>query len=331
LSKLVPSLTVAIPTCNGEAHLGETLLSILDQQDAPFDLLVCDDRSDDGTVELVRALAGDRARLAINDQRLGLARNWNRCAELCRTPLIAIVHQDDVLGPGNLADHLRALSSDPAIGLVCSGSTVIDEEGRPVPASVVDPGGLGPADRIFSPGELAESMALGNPLRCSAVSIRVEAHRAAGGFDPAFRYVVDWDLWLRVSRGWKVAWLARPTVKVRWHGLSETHRFTTGRVDLDENHRMLETLFREDLAAHPRRDVLRQQANRRLSRAFLNRAHVALKHGQTDLARKCLGEAVRLSPVVLGTIARDPRLGLEMAALSLSPGLAGRWFAREPS
>ena len=105
-------------------------------------------------------------------------------------------------------------------------------------------------------------MAVGNPLRCSAVSIRVEAHRAVRGFDPSFRYVVDWDFWLRVSRSWKVAWLARPTVKVRWHGKSETHRFKTGRADLDENRRMLEALFREDLAAHPQRDRLRRQANR---------------------------------------------------------------------
>jgi glycosyltransferase involved in cell wall biosynthesis len=331
LSDLVPHLTVAIPTCNGGAHLDETLRSILDQQDAPFDLLVCDDRSDDGTVDLVRARAGDRARIAINDVRLGLARNWNRCVELCRTPLIAIVHQDDVLCSEHLADHICTFLSDSSIGLVCSGSTVIDEEGRPVPPSVVDPGGLGPVDRIFLPGELAGSMALGNPLRCSAVTISVEAHRAAGGFDRSLRYVVDWDLWLRVSRGWKVSWLARPTVKVRWHGRSETHRFTSGRVDLDENCRMLETLIREDLAAHPRRDSLRRLANRRLGRAFLNRAHAALKQGQTDLARQCLGEAVRLSPGILGTIVCDPRLGLEMAALSLSPRLAGRWFARGPS
>jgi glycosyltransferase involved in cell wall biosynthesis len=331
LSDLVPDLTVAIPTCNGESHLDETLRSILGQEDAPFDLLVCDDRSDDGTVDLVRARAGDRARIAINDVRLGLARNWNRCVELCRTPLIAIVHQDDVLCPDHLASHVRVFSSDPAIGLVCSGSTVIDEEGRPLLPTVVDPGGLGPADRVFAPGELAESMVAGNPLRCSAVSIRVEAHRAAGGFDPALRYVVDWDFWLRLSRSWKVDWLARPTVKVRWHGRSETHRFATGRVDLDENRRMLETLFREDLAAHPRRDALRRRANRRLGRAFLNRAHIALRQGRTELARQCLREAVRLSPGILGTIARDPRLGLEMTALCLSPGLAGRWFACERS
>ena len=54
-----PLLTVAIPTCNGSVHLAETIHSILHQECGPFDLLVCDDRSDDETVPLVRALTGD--------------------------------------------------------------------------------------------------------------------------------------------------------------------------------------------------------------------------------------------------------------------------------
>ena len=64
------------------------------------------------------------------------------------------------------------------------------------------------------------------------------------------RYVVDWDCWLRLSRKWPVAWLARPTVQVRWHPASETHRFKTGLADLDETARMLETLFGLDLKDH---------------------------------------------------------------------------------
>jgi glycosyltransferase involved in cell wall biosynthesis len=331
LSEPAPSLTVAIPTCNGASFLAETLRSILAQEDAPFDLLICDDRSDDGTVERVRALAGDRARISINAERLGLARNWNRCVDLCRTPQIAIIHQDDILCPGHLAAHVREFASDPSIGLVASGSTVIDEEGRTLRASVVDPGGLGPTDRVFGPGELAGSMAEGNPLRCSAVSMRAEAHRASGGFDPSFRYVVDWDFWLRISRTWNVAWLTAPTVKVRWHGQSETHRFATGRLDLDESRQILDTLFRDDLACGPGQAALRRGANRRLARAFLNRSHEALKNHQPDLARECLGDAVRISPGILGVIARDPRLAIEMATLRLYPGLAGRWFGRKPS
>ena len=74
-----------------------------------------------------------------------------------------------------------------------------------------------------------------------------------GGFDPRLGYVVDWDAWLRISRQWRVAWLARPTVQVRWHYESETHRFKTGLTDLDETEQMLTTLFEIDLKDHDQR------------------------------------------------------------------------------
>jgi hypothetical protein len=31
----------------------------------------------------------------------------------------------------------------------------------------------------------------------------------------------------------------------------------------------------------------------------------------------------------MGSILRDPRLGIQMAALAVAPRLAGRWFSRE--
>jgi GT2 family glycosyltransferase len=328
LANSAPPLTVAIPTCNGTAHLAATLESILTQGCDPFELVVSDDASDDGTVDLVRAHAADRARIIVNDRRLGLAGNWNQCVSLCRTPLIAIVHQDDLLLAGHLASHLRAFKSDSRIGLVCSASTVIDEQNREVQANVVERGGLDPIDRVFEPGEPVPLLAVGNPLRCSAVSIRVDAHREAGGFDPSYRYVLDWDFWLRVVRGWRMAWLATPTVAVRWHKESETHRFKTGREDLDETKRLLERLFADDRAAASLLGPMRRTADRRLARAYLNRSHDALLAGQIELARSCLGEALRLSPPVVGSIVRDPRLAVQMAALAASPRSAARWFSR---
>src|SRR3954471_3856314 len=92
-----PALTVAVPTYNGARHLGDALRGILAQEGVAFDLLVCDDRSDDETLEVVRSVAGDRARVSVSSERLGLAGNWNRCVALSRTPLVAVFHQDDLM------------------------------------------------------------------------------------------------------------------------------------------------------------------------------------------------------------------------------------------
>jgi GT2 family glycosyltransferase len=319
-------LTVAIPTYNGAAHLAEALRGVLAQQGVEFELVISDDRSEDGSLEVVRAIAGDRARAEMNPERLGLAGNWNRCVALSRAPLVAIFHQDDFMEPGHLAAHVRALRRDGAIGLVASASEVIDERGDPVPASVVDRGGLGPVSRVFPPGTLAAEMTRGNPLRCSAVTIRRAAFDDVGGFDPGLGYVLDWDFWLRVSRRWKVAWLARPTVRIRWHRASETHRFKIGITDLEESARVLDTLFSIDLKEQADADCLRVTAKRRLARAFLTRAHDALLAGRTDLARVALRRGLKLAPSQAATFLADPRLGVQMATLVLAPALAGRIF-----
>ncbi|HKI17365.1 MAG TPA: glycosyltransferase [Isosphaeraceae bacterium] len=324
-----PPLTVAIPTYNGAAHLALALRSIIDQDGVAFELIVSDDHSDDNTLDVVRAVAGDRARVDAHGERLGLAGNWNRCAALCRTPSLAIFHQDDVMKPGHLKAHAAALAADERLGLVASASEMIDERGGLVPPTVVDRGGLGPIDRTFEPRTLAAEMSLGNPLRCSAVTMRLAAFTDVGGFDPSYRYVLDWDFWLRVSRRWGVAWLATPTVQVRWHAASETHRLKTGTADLDETGQFLERLFAIDLQDRSDAARLRHAANLRLGRALLNRAYDALHAGDSELARDCLRRAVHRSRGVITTLLGDPRFGFQMAALAVAPRTAIRWFKRK--
>ncbi len=323
-----PRITVAIPTMNGARHLPEALRGVLVQDGVAFDLLICDDRSSDDTLAIVRSVAGDRARVVVNSERLGLAGNWNQCVRASQTPLVAVVHQDDRLRRGHLGLHLKAFDADPAVGLVASGSGVIDDAGAEVSATVVDRGGLGPSDRTFAAGAALPLLAPGNPLRCSAVSIRAAAHADVEGFDPTFGYVVDWDFWIRVARRWSLAWIAETTVDVRWHPSSETHRFKTGTADLDETERVYESLRRELTPDGKAVGEIDRVMRRRLSRAFLNRAHVALRGGDGALARLCLRRAIRIAPGILGVIAADPRLAAQMASVWAAPETAGRWWKK---
>ena len=333
----IPSMTVAVPTCNGARHLREALASIRAQEGVSFDLIVSDDRSDDDTLGIIAGQFGDRARVSVNPERLGLAGNWNRCVELSRSEWVAIFHQDDVMHPGHLSGHQRAIhseaSSEARIGLIAGPVEMIDESGRPVSPRVVDPGGLPlrmrssrgerPTEIVSPPGKWLTLMSESNPLRCSAVTIRKSAHEAVGGFDPSYRYAVDWDFWLRLAREWALAWRSGPaTVSMRWHPASETHRFQTGTADLDEQIRLLDRLHQ---GCGPGR-LDRRGADSRLARAFLNRAHVALKGGNIALARDCLARSIGLSRDVLWTIASDPRLAVQMATLTLAPERARRWF-----
>jgi glycosyltransferase involved in cell wall biosynthesis len=335
-------LTVAVPTCNGAAYLAETLNSILSQDCGPFDLLICDDDSDDDSVRIAGALAAGRAQVVVNENRLGLAGNWNQCMALSRTPWVNIFHQDDVMLPCNLASILEAIegmdSTTAQIGIITGPVRVIDEHSHAVPESVIDPGGRvvsgRPPDAAqvidFPPGAFAAKLRGENPLRCSAVIVNQAAHAALGGFDASYRYVVDWEFWHRLSRAYGVRWRHQdPSVLVRWHGASETHRFKSGVDDLEETARLLKGIFQQEAAPAPTSALCRKQADQRLCRGFLNRAHDALRAGDFALANLCLARASAISPLaVLKTLGGDPRFLVQMGTLKLAPRLAARWFAR---
>ena len=217
--------------------------------------------------------------------------------------------------PGHLGEHLRAIDENPDAGMIVSSAAAIDAEGETIAAEVVEPGGLKSLNRRFEAGELVRELATRNPLRCSAITLRNEALESVGGFDERYRYVVDWDVWLKIARRFPVVWRSEKTVLFRWHGASETQRFKSGTVDLEETERLLETVWKEDSALLETPNRLRKEGRRRLARAYLNRAYDAAHAGNNAaLTRRSLKKAIALSPLILGRICIDPRLAWRLGA-----------------
>ncbi len=126
-------ISVAMATYQGERYLEQQLKSILEQTLQPYELVIGDDQSCDGTVPIIRRFA-DRApfpvRLQINAARLGHAENFVRTAERCSGDVIALCDQDDVWLPAKLrrcASEFR----DPQVQLVTHDATIVDAAATP--------------------------------------------------------------------------------------------------------------------------------------------------------------------------------------------------------
>jgi glycosyltransferase involved in cell wall biosynthesis len=79
------SVSVAMATYNGEAHIHEQLLSLANQSLAPVELVVADDCSGDRTLDIVREFARTApfaVRIYENETRLGYRANFMRAASL---------------------------------------------------------------------------------------------------------------------------------------------------------------------------------------------------------------------------------------------------------
>ena len=133
------SVSVAMATLDGERHLVAQLESIARQTLLPAELVVCDDGSTDGTLELLESFAAGAefpVRLHRNERRLGVGDNFLRAASLCTGALVAFADQDDVWLEEKLARSTQALEA-PGVRLCIHACTVVDQEllpfGRAVP------------------------------------------------------------------------------------------------------------------------------------------------------------------------------------------------------
>src|SRR5207244_12381537 len=124
------TISVAMCTFNGSRFVAEQLTSIAAQTRPPDELIICDDCSSDETPKLVEAFirtATFPVQLQVNEQNLGLTRNFERAIGLCKGDFIALSDQDDVWLPEKLARMESVFTSSPDLGLVFSDAELVDE------------------------------------------------------------------------------------------------------------------------------------------------------------------------------------------------------------
>jgi glycosyltransferase involved in cell wall biosynthesis len=124
---------VALCTLNGARYLHQQLRSILDQDRRPEQIVLCDDGSEDGSVELAHAVldgAGVKFQIVVNPTRLGPSANYEQALRLCEHEIVAFSDQDDIWHSDKLARLEAALVQAPAVSAVFSDARAIDASGR---------------------------------------------------------------------------------------------------------------------------------------------------------------------------------------------------------
>jgi len=124
-------ISVAMCTYHGERFLAQQLASIAKQTRPPDELVVCDDRSSDRTVEILRDFAASVShpvKIFENETNLGFVANFERAIQLCTGDLIALSDQDDIWYPERLELSEREFAAHPEVGLVFSDADLIDDQ-----------------------------------------------------------------------------------------------------------------------------------------------------------------------------------------------------------
>lgn len=204
-------LSIALCTYNGSKFLQSQLASFLEQTLLPDEVVVCDDHSTDGTMEILESFARNApffVQIHQNPRNLGVRANFLQAIEICRGEFIALSDQDDVWLPHKLQRAHEQLQQceNSASALYFSRLRYVDDQ--------LETLGMSPLRVRFGfPNAIVENVATGCSIVFGAeirrLLLRVPARRME---------MHDWWAYLVACAFGTVIYDDVPSVLYRQHG-----------------------------------------------------------------------------------------------------------------
>lgn len=194
-----PVWSVMIPAHNTAKFLGQTLQSVLAQDQGPerMQIVVVDDASDaDDPEEIVRRVGGDRVGFFRQPRNVRHIANFQTCLELATGEFVHLLHGDDWVHPGFYDAAERGFRA--GAGAAFCASRYVDDAGTEI-------GRTSPL--LSAPGFLSEPSALlarEQVIMTPSMAVKRSVYEAVGGFDRRLTFCEDWEMWVRIASGFPV-------------------------------------------------------------------------------------------------------------------------------
>lgn len=273
-----PVVQVVIPVYNRRALLAQCLESVFAQTFRDFAVVLVDDGSTDGSVELARSF-GDRVSI-IEQPNSGPAAARNAGVRYSNCAYVAFLDSDDLWDDRKLERQIQFMDSNPSVGASCADAHII-RNGRILKKTLQRSCGLAQSSE-----EIKRGIATRNLIATSTAVVRRCVFDAVGGFDESLRMSEDWDFWMRLSRITDIVPINEPLGMYRLH---EDNVHSQGRGE--ELFRWQQRVIEKNLppGCGPERD-------RALAAIFKDRGMLLLRELEMAPARESLLQSVRHRP-----------------------------------
>jgi len=308
-----------MPVYNVEKYVASAIQSVLAQTFDDFELLIINDCSPDGSLEICRQFNDPRITIIEHEKNRGLAGARNTGIRHSKGNFIAFIDSDDIWEPQKLQLHHDHLENNPKLGISFCRSAFIDEHGNSMNAYQM------PTLTHVSAGHYLCRNPIGNgsaPVIRRSVLDEIAFEENLHGtneifyFDESFRQSEDIECWIRI----------RATTQWRIEGLSEAltlYRLNSGGLSADVPKQLAswEAVIAKTKLHSP--ELIQRYG--KLAKAFqlryLSRQAIRLKDGK--LAVSMVNRALLCHP---GIIFKDPSRTLLPIGAAYTHFLAPRRF-----
>ena len=201
-------ISVIMGIYNCESTLESSLNSLMSQTYQNFDVIMCDDGSNDKTYSIAEGFCKrypDKFILLKNEKNMGLNYTLNHCLQYAKGEYIARMDGDDISLPNRFKQEVDYLDNNPDIAIISSAMVHFDETGN-----------WGVSNPIEYPQN--KDFIRGTPFAHAPCMVRKEAYQAVGGYtvDNKLLRVEDYHLWIKMySKGYKGYNIQEPLYKMR--------------------------------------------------------------------------------------------------------------------
>lgn len=211
----MPRVSVIMPSYNHEKYVAEAVQSVLDQDYDDFELVITDDGSTDGTVDVIKGFSDPRVKLFVFEENRGAGPAARKCLDEARGEYVAVLSSDDAFLPGKLERQVRFLDEHPGVAAAFGYAKIIGEEGEEFEDE----------DHFYynifrQPNRtrhewLRRFFFKGNCLCHPSALIRRKLYDEIGYYDERYHQLPDFDFWVRTCLRHDIHVLPEELIKFR--------------------------------------------------------------------------------------------------------------------
>ena len=126
-------ISVALCTYNGEKYIKEQIDSILNQTKKVDEIIVCDDRSSDKTIEILNEYSVVNPglfKIYVNEQNLRSVKNFEKAITLCTGDIIFLSDQDDFWVKEKVEEYIEYFDQNTNITVLASNGYCINDNSK---------------------------------------------------------------------------------------------------------------------------------------------------------------------------------------------------------
>ncbi len=216
-----PKISVILINHNYGNYIAQAIESVLSQTYKNLELIVVDDGSTDNSAQVIEGYK-DKIKFIKRTHKSGTCSvPRNTALKEATGEFIAFLDSDDAWNKHKLQNQVDYLERHKNIGLAYSDYEVIDSKSRLLSIS---------GNRYFRRGPVEgwvfNEFVKRNFMQVSTVIVRRKVLDRVGFFDPELSRAEDYDLWLRISRHYKIGLIDKALAKNRRH----PHNMTNSRI-----------------------------------------------------------------------------------------------------